>query len=139
MKQFAIVCAALVGLRGIALAQNEAPADAPPPPPAADSPAAEAGPGGEMMPGMPYMRHMDEGMRHMDEGMRHMEDGGRFDRHHWRDMRRGGRDGPRGAMFAWRTEDGARFMFRCAPRDTTQECVDALMPLIERVAPGDAN
>jgi hypothetical protein len=122
MNRIAIAGAALLAAAGIALAQNEPPAAAPPPP----APLTEAAPpaGGE------------EAGPHE---MRRMDDGQRWRRHHRdrdRDMRRAMRDRPDGAMFHWRDGEGASVVIRCADRDTTQECVDAIMPLLDRLAPG---
>ena len=42
-----------------------------------------------------------------------------------------------GASFKFHDSDGSSFSIRCSARDTTQECVDAIMPLIDRFMPDD--
>jgi hypothetical protein len=75
---------------------------------------------------------------------------GRSDEHrrmHWRHMRamrgmvehgrdRGRRRSAEGASFEFsRGKGGPSIRIECADRDTTQECVDAIVPLLEMVLP----
>jgi hypothetical protein len=54
--------------------------------------------------------------------------------HRWGGM--GGRDRSSGAVFRLsRGEGGPSIVIRCAERDSTQECADAIMPMLERVFP----
>jgi hypothetical protein len=54
--------------------------------------------------------------------------------HRWGGM--GGRDRSSGAVFRLsRGEGGPSIVIRCAERDSTQECADAVMPMLERVFP----
>jgi hypothetical protein len=70
-------------------------------------------------------------------------DGGDDDRYEWRDHHRGmGRmmgmrdRGPQGAVFRFsRGEGGPSIVIRCADRDTTQECVDAIGPMLQMMLP----
>jgi hypothetical protein len=63
--------------------------------------------------------------------------GWRHARHHGGGgMGRGGRDRSSGAVFRLsRGEGGPSIVIRCAERDSTQECADAIMPMLERVFP----
>lgn len=83
-----------------------------------------------------WRRHSGEDM----DGERRHE---RFD---WRDHHRGGspmgdmgmrgRGGPQGAVFRFSGgEDGPSITIRCANRDTTQECVDAVGPMLQMMLP----
>lgn len=75
-------------------------------------------------------------------GGRHWRDhhgGGRRGWHHedrdgpgWRAARRGG-DG--GAFFRFRSENGPTIAIECADRDSTLECVNAIMPMLQRMLP----
>jgi hypothetical protein len=71
-----------------------------------------------------------------------MEDRGDDEQYEWRDHHRGmGRmgmrsRGPQGAVFRFsRGEGGPSIVIRCADRDTTQECVDAIGPMLQMMLP----
>jgi hypothetical protein len=99
---------------------------------------------------------MDDPEEAMDGDRPHWRDGDR--RHHRRAERRGGRDehhgrghrgmhammqgmhhmqrGREGASFRFSEGDGGpTIRIECADRDTTQECVEAIMPMLEMVLP----
>lgn len=57
-------------------------------------------------------------------------DDDRFDGPGWRAARRGG-----GAFFRFRTENGPTIAIECADRDSTLECVNAIMPMLQRMLP----
>lgn len=67
---------------------------------------------------------------------------GDIERPGWRDRRgrhaggRGGRDSE-GAFFRFRGADGQTIAIKCATRDSTEECVEAIMPMLDRMLPGD--
>jgi hypothetical protein len=54
------------------------------------------------------------------------------DQDSWRAARRGG-DG--GAFFRFRSENGPTIAIECADRDSTLECVNAIMPMLQRMLP----
>ena len=67
-------------------------------------------------------------------------DGGRhYGRRGGPGMESRGPGGPKGAEFRFRSgDDGPSFTIRCAERDTTQDCVDAVMPMIQTLTPGQS-
>ena len=134
-------------LTGVAAAQTApAPDEAPPAavqpvePEAAASPELPAGTG-------PEDRAVDpaEAMDRSDDDHGYADrEHGKMHRRHMREMRRmaehGGGRGMRrsaeGASFEFnRGKDGPSIRIECADRDTTQECVDAIIPLLEMVLP----
>jgi hypothetical protein len=135
-------------LTGVAAAQT-APTPTPDEPPAAVEPAK---PEAAAPPELPFGTAPEESAGGPAEAM------GRSDHHHgyadrdhrkmhWRHMRamrgmgdhgrgRGGRRSAEGASFEFsRGKGGPSVRIECADRDTTQECVDAIMPLLELVLP----
>jgi hypothetical protein len=139
-KIVAIAAAAGLLMSSVAFSQTNpppAPGDAPPPP------AEQAAPAGDMPQADRHQRRearerrrerrerrearRDEGNKR-DHGMR--GHGGPGYRH--------GMGGPQqtGAVFRFNGgAGGASFTIRCAVQDTTQECVSAMLPLLDRVIP----
>ena len=69
------------------------------------------------------------GMRHGDMRRHHAE-------HHGMDRRGGGMRDSEGAFFRFNGgENGPTFTIKCADRDTTLECANAIGPLLERFLP----
>ena len=74
---------------------------------------------------------------------RHAGHMGGDEQYEWRDhhpmmdgMGRRGRSGPQGAVFRFsRGSDGPSVVIRCADRDTTQQCVDAVRPMLQMMLP----
>lgn len=144
-----------------AFAQTTSPLESPgqtaPPPPAlsgeappagpAMAPPGEAGPAGG--PGSEIAPDRERADMARDRRQARREGRRGDDRRSWRERRemmrahhgdgRGmrGMRGSEGALFRFRggDDDGSSFVIRCAARDTTEECVEAIMPMLDRVLP----
>jgi hypothetical protein len=134
-------------LTGAAFAQTEtAPGTPPPPPPPAAAPGPDAvpppPPPGGSMDAESDNEGGDEARPDRDRGPRHGDMRGHGWRHHG-DRHGPGRDGrgmgpapSKGAAFRLNLADGSRLGIRCADEDSTQECVEAIMPMLDRILPG---
>ena len=118
MKTIAVAAAGLaLFITSAAYAQTTPPAGKTPPPAVTQE-----------QPPAPDARTADRGMEGGHHGWR---------RHHAR--HHGERSGPRGAAFRLsHGDDGPSLSIRCADGDSTQACVDAIMPMIERLIPPHA-
>ena len=149
MTRTAVIGAALALLMtSTAFAQTSPPPGpgepVPPPMLGDEGPAESAVPSPEpddaMGPASPDDEADDDARERRGEGDRHgwRGRGGDRERHGWR-HRHGGRSGydSAGAFFRFRGADGQTIAIKCADRDSTKECVEAIMPMLERMLPGE--
>ena len=150
MKRTATIGAALLLLMSsAAFAQTEPPLEMPgqtaPPPPVLSGEALPPGPGEESMGPGASGGDMQRERRERRRARRGNDDGPgmhghgmhrRYAEHHGMGGRRGGMRDSEGAFFRFRGVDGGPTVaIKCADRDTTLECVNAVMPMLERMLP----
>ncbi len=151
MKKTALIGAAFALLMSSAAFGQQPPAppaplDSPPPVLAPEALAPE--PEGDATAGAgmnePSTAGEMRGPRHMRSGRggRNWRDHHAGMHHGWRDDHMGGpgwragrRDGDGGAFFRFRSDNGPTIAIECADRDSTLECVNAIMPMLQRMLP----
>ena len=149
MIRTTVIGAALALLTSAAaFAQSPAPGAPPEEPPLLAQEALGAEPEGEAPPEA-GMNNPDQAGEMRGQGPMRAGRGGRHWREHhggprrgWRDDDRGGpgwraarRGGDGGAFFRFSSEGGPTIAIECADRDSTLECVNAIMPMLQRMLP----